>query len=265
MTDLDPQAIRTALATSRLGSRLVVLAQTASTMDTVAAMAQEGAPEGTVVIADEQTAGRGRLGRAWVAAPGTSLLLSVLFRPPLSPERGGQVPMAVALGAVDALAHHLPAASPAELKWPNDVLAGGRKIGGLLAEARWTPGSPGEVVVGLGLNVRQSAEDLPPGAASFVALGLTPPERSLLAAELLNATDRYYDALLAGSSLIEDWSARLATLGQDITAHGPMRTVHGRALRVTADGALVVQTGDGETVTLHAADVTVRASETSER
>src|SRR3990172_8195117 len=155
----------------------VVRAVVTSTMDVLAELAEDGAPEGTVVIADHQTAGRGRLSRSWLAPPGTALLMSILFRPDLPPERLGHVTMAVGLGTLHALDARLLSGRRAALKWPNDVLVEGRKIAGLLAEARLSPGRPGAVIVGLGLNVHQTGAALPEGATSLVAEGVKAPER----------------------------------------------------------------------------------------
>ncbi len=258
MSDLTAEAIRARLQARRLGRRLVVLDQVGSTLDVLAELAAAGAPEGTVVIADHQTAGRGRFDRSWLAPPGTALLLSLLCRPPLMPERVGQVSMAVALGALDGLAASLPADVPLGLKWPNDVLCRGLKLGGLLAEAAWTPAGRAEVRVGLGLNVGQAPDAVPPGAISLAMVVDRVPGRAALAAAILNAVDGHYGALLAGADLVERWAGHLTTVGQEVVAHTAQGTLKGHATGVTATGALVLRLADGSEQILHAADVSLQ-------
>ena len=137
---------------------IVVLDTTGSTNDDARRLAAEGAPEGTVVVAERQTAGRGRLGRAWESPKRLGLYLSVVLRPTDPPERLGRYAIAAAVG-VCAACREL-AGDAVVLKWPNDLLAGGRKLGGILSELR--QGKSGtDLVVGIGLNVDHAAEDFP--------------------------------------------------------------------------------------------------------
>lgn len=262
MQDLSAAAIQASLRAQTVGRRLEVRERVGSTLDVLAELAAAGAPEGTVVFADHQRQGRGRLGRAWLAPPGTALLMSVLFRPPLAPERVGQVGMAVALGALDGLRQWdgFPEDLPLALKWPNDLLCRDLKLGGLLAEASWPPTGPAEVRVGLGLNVRQAPEALPPGAISLAMVLDRVPDRSWLAAAILNAVDRHYAALQAGGDLLESWSRHLATLGQEVVAHRADGIVSGCAVGVTRTGALIVRADDGTEVELEAGDVSLRGA-----
>jgi BirA family biotin operon repressor/biotin-[acetyl-CoA-carboxylase] ligase len=264
--ELAPTALRARLAAVHLCTEIVVLDRATSTMDLLAARARAGAPEGSVVIADYQTAGRGRLDRVWIAPPGSSLMLSVLFRPHprrLPPERNGEIPMAMALGALDALNPRLPPDRPAALKWPNDLVVGGAKLGGILAEVVSGVGrdAGAGIVVGIGINVRQSAAELPPDAASLASLSgvITSGTRADLAVELLEAVDRHYAALLGGDRLIDRWAARLETLGRKVVARQGDTLIRGRAIGVTEDGALRISTADGAVVVIHAGDVTLAA------
>jgi BirA family biotin operon repressor/biotin-[acetyl-CoA-carboxylase] ligase len=255
--DLDPMKIQRAISPKRIGRRVVVRPVVSSTMDALGSLAHAGEPEGTVLITDRQMSGRGRMGRSWLAPPGTSLLLSILYRPSIEPERMSQVMMATALGLLDVLDVVVPATSPAALKWPNDVLAGELKIAGLLAEGRLASDRAAAVVVGLGLNVTQLEGMLPPGATSLAALGVAPPPRDELCASLLTAIDARYDALLAGVDLVRAWSDRLRTLGRRVVATGGGDEVKGKAVGVTPDGGLRIMTGSGAVVTVHAGDVTL--------
>lgn len=153
-------------------------------------------PEGALVVADEQTEGRGRLGRRWLAAPGTSLLLSLALRPPVSAQRLPELSLVAGRACAAAIAAET-ALSPA-LRFPNDVLIGGRKVAGMLAEAR-----DGHVVLGIGVNVNTSEEELPtevdtPATSLRVETGELLPRARLLAT-LLEQLELGYDEWLRGS------------------------------------------------------------------
>ncbi len=186
--------------------------------------AAAGAPEGVVAVADEQTAGRGRLGRAWVAPPGASLLVSVLLRPLLPAERVHLVTLAAALAAIDAL----PDAG-ARVKWPNDVVVDDRKLAGVLAEAD----GAGAVVVGMGLNVR---DDWFPADLRDIATAYAIDRRELLVAWL-----RAYDARLAAvDRVVHDATRRSATLGRRVRVDLGSEMFEGVASALTDEGYLVV-------------------------
>jgi BirA family transcriptional regulator, biotin operon repressor / biotin---[acetyl-CoA-carboxylase] ligase len=185
MSDLSPAAVQPRLR-GRFGRSYTFLPECPSTQEAIPA----GAGEGTVVAADVQTAGRGRLGRSWEAPAGTSLLFSIALTPSVVPER---LP-GLTLTAADAVADALPVATT--IKHPNDVLAGGRKISGILGEAR-----DGRVVLGIGINVNLPAELLPretvtPPTSLLVETGVEHDRGELLAA-VLEALERRYDAWLA--------------------------------------------------------------------
>ena len=149
----------------------------------------EGAGEGAVAAADEQTEGRGRLGRGWHAPAGTSLLFSIVLVPPVPPERLPELSLVAGCAVADAIAAEtglVPA-----IKYPNDVLLAGRKVAGILAEA-----SEGRVVLGVGVNVRQSEDELPPGvpATSLRLAGATNVDRADLLATVLERLEARYDA-----------------------------------------------------------------------
>lgn len=274
--DLDPAALQTALRGRYVGGPVTVLATAASTMDVMAGHALTGAPEGAVVITDYQSKGRGRLGRDWLAPPGTALLMSILFRPNLPPERIAQIPMAVALAALEALVPFVPPGTPLGLKWPNDILAGGSamKLAGLIAEGQWgaafgggtSESSPAainttsHVIVGLGINVGQTAAELVAGATSLAELGGTVPPRGELAASLLNSLDGMYGRLLLGQSLLELWTSRLVTVGQMVavsSVNSDRASIRGLAVGVAPDGALRIRTADDAIAEVRAGDVTL--------
>lgn len=256
--DLDAQVLVRSLTDRAPRDALAVLGEVDSTMDEAARRARAGAPDGTVVIADHQTAGRGRLGRQWLAPPGTALLLTVLLRPTLAPDRLHELPMAMALGALQAVRSALPAGAPtAALKWPNDLLVGGEKLGGILAESQMTAGGSDWLAIGLGLNVHQTARQLPPEATSLRLLG-TPFRRDALAAMVLEAFGDLHDQVRSGRSLLALWTANLATIGSRVRAACADGPIEGVAVDVHADGALVVLDDCGARHVLRAGDVTLR-------
>jgi len=214
-----------------------------STNRLAADLARTGAPEGVVVVADHQTAGRGRLGRTWEAPPGSSLLMTVVLRPALDAARLHLVTMAVALAAADACAE--VAGFAPELKWPNDLVVGDRKLAGILAEAGFEGSVPRWVVVGIGLNVNWP-EELPAElagiavAANHVAGG--PVDRERLLAQLLERLAARYAAL---ESVAEDYRRRCATIGREVQVELSTETLRGRAVDVDDAGHLVVDTGRG--------------------
>jgi BirA family biotin operon repressor/biotin-[acetyl-CoA-carboxylase] ligase len=186
--------------------------------------AARGEPEGVVAVADEQSAGRGRLGRSWIAPPGAALLVSVLVRPAVAFERMHLVTLAAALAALDAL----PEAG-AGVKWPNDVVVDDRKLAGILAEAD----GAGAVVVGMGLNVRA---DWFPEELAEIATAVEIDREELLARWL-----QAYDARLgARESVQADAAARSATLGRTVRVELANETFEGVAESLTEEGYLVV-------------------------
>lgn len=213
--------------------------ETGSTNADLIAAARAGEPAGAVLVADHQTTGRGRMGRAWTAPPGASLLVSVLLRPDLAPAHLHRVTQAMGLAAVDACAE--VGGVVADLKWPNDLLVGDRKLAGILAESVVVDGRVEAVVVGMGLNVTWPPPEALPGelAERVVALNhITggPVDRDAL----LDALLRHLDTVDVAS-----YRNRLSTLGRMVRVELAGRTLVGTAVDVDDDGTLVVVTGAG--------------------
>jgi BirA family biotin operon repressor/biotin-[acetyl-CoA-carboxylase] ligase len=186
--------------------------------------AANGEPEGVVAVADEQSAGRGRLGRTWIAPAGAALLVSVLLRPDLPVERMHLVTLACGLAAIDAVPE-----VDARLKWPNDVVVDDRKLAGILAEAD----GRGAVVVGMGMNVRD--DWFPPELRDMASA--VPVERDELLARWLVAFDARLNAL---DAVTDDAMKQSATLGRRVRVELADETFEGTARALTAEGYLVV-------------------------
>lgn len=226
----------------------------ASTMDEVAALAAAGAPEGTVVVADHQTAGRGRGGRAWVSTPGAALQCSVLLRPTVGPDRLS--PLSLVVGVAVAGALEAFGLAP-RLKWPNDVWLDGVKVAGILVTTRVSPGALA-VVAGIGINVRTQPADLPPGATSIeVATGSAPDRDALLAAVLdrLSAGFRAFQGS-GGRPDLTGWTTRAALLHERVEVETATATHTGVFTGIEEDGALVLRDDTGGVRRIVAGDLT---------
>jgi BirA family biotin operon repressor/biotin-[acetyl-CoA-carboxylase] ligase len=224
-------------------------------MDEVWARA-EREDEGFLLIAEEQTGGRGRFQRRWVAPAGTSLLFSVLLRPPLA--RAALIPVVLALAAAEGI--EAATGLGVALKWPNDLLVAGRKTGGILVESR-LDGSRVTIVGGIGINVNldpRTVPGIPPSATSLSRAAGLPIERRALLAVLLERLDARYDDLLAGGDLIPAWRSRLVTLGKQVEVRHGNQMVRGRAVDVDRSGRLVVQLPGGALEVLAAGEVTLQ-------
>jgi BirA family transcriptional regulator, biotin operon repressor / biotin---[acetyl-CoA-carboxylase] ligase len=248
-----------------------VVAETGSTNADLLAAAQAGAAEGTVLVAEAQTSARGRLGRRWASPPRAGLTFSVLLRPDGVPAALlGWLPLLAGVAAAAAV--RTVAAVDATLKWPNDVLAGDAKLGGILAER-----APGAVVIGIGINVWQDRAHLPGAATSLLLAAAAggpvrdghgsaaevPGLRELLLAELLAALSRWYLAWRDQASpgdpdtcgLRREYSRRCATLGRDVVVTMPgTEVISGTAAGVDWAGRLEVRTEHGR-VSVTAGDV----------
>jgi BirA family biotin operon repressor/biotin-[acetyl-CoA-carboxylase] ligase len=247
------------LNTQILGRRIVYLEQTESTNDVARQLADADEPEGTLVIADAQTAGRGRLGRTWVAPPCSSILMSLILRPNLAPAQIARTTMAVSLGACEAI--HAETGVNARIKWPNDILLNGKKCAGILSEAPIVGDQVEYVIVGLGMNVNFSVANIPGIPSDATTLSDTVGNwvsRELLAPAILNAAEKYYLQLKHGNDLRDAWKKNLATLGQQIRAQTARGIEEGIAHDVDADGALILRRADGVSISLVAGDVTLR-------
>jgi BirA family biotin operon repressor/biotin-[acetyl-CoA-carboxylase] ligase len=221
---------------SALGRPRLHLRATTSTNDRARALAEGGAPHGTLVTAAEQHAGRGRQGRTWSAPPGRALLLSLVLRDP---------PALLPLGAALAVAE--VAGPAARIKWPNDVLVEGRKVAGILAEAR---PREGWAVLGIGLNVALRVEDLPDELhATAGTLGLTPADLEPTLERLLAALER--SLALDPAALLEAYRARDALRGSEVAWAGGRGTAAG----IDGAGRLVVELPEGGRTALSAGEV----------
>lgn len=249
---LDEAALRAALIRpGGVWRRLDVVAETGSTNADLAARVRGGEAPGSVLITDFQSAGRGRRGRVWTAPPGSGIAMSVSIAPPVDPACWTWLPLLTGLavaGGVEEAAEGLPELS---LKWPNDVLVGGLKLSGILAERVEPPTGP-VCVIGMGVNVALTSAQLPvPTATSLqVLLGDKTPSRTRLIGAVLNRleallTEWFRDPAAASTA----YQKRCSTLGRDVQVSlAADRIVHGRAVGLDPDGCLILATPSGRLV-----------------
>ena len=253
--DLSGEMVKRGLVTRVIGRRVVYVHETTSTMDVGHREAEMGASDGTVIIAEEQTAGRGRFDRQWVSSAGQNLTMSVVLRPQVEALR--QVNMAACLSVVRAI-RTATGLSPT-IKWPNDVRIGELKVCGILIESRVEEGQLGYMVVGIGLNVNFDPaphDEIAPIATSLMLEAGGPVPRLPLCHALLTEFDRLYAT--SGEAVRQEWRAALETLGRQVRVRWGDVVDEGLATDVDAEGNLVLQLNDGTYTTLIAGEVTLQ-------
>jgi len=256
MERLSPETIKTGLVTEFMGQEVVYYQSIGSTNEAAKELAAQGAPQGTLVIADEQTAGKGRRGRSWLAPPGSSLLISLIFYPRLTLSQMPRLTMASSLAVACAI-EEISSLS-VHFKWPNDILLRGKKAGGILTEVSISGEIPDYAVVGIGLNVNLDVRQIPEieGTATSLSMELgREVSRLELLQVLLGFIEREYHSLLHGKSPGERWSSRLSQLGQKVKVATPWGQESGWAENVDADGALILRRDDGTKAYITVGDV----------
>jgi BirA family biotin operon repressor/biotin-[acetyl-CoA-carboxylase] ligase len=244
------------LGTRFIGQRVIYYPRLKSTMDMARREAQQGAREGTVVIAEEQTAGRGRIKRAWLSPKG-SIALSIILYPDL--RYLSSLIMVASLGVVHAVEKVTGLKS--QIKWPNDVLTNGKKVCGILIESGVKGKRLDYATVGIGINVNLRLSDfpeIPPTATSLSQeLGRDVSQLDMLRC-LLAEIEELYLALPAGDSVYQQWRDSLVTLGKRVQVSSDEITYEGIAESVASDGSLLLRQSDGSLTKIVAGDVTLR-------
>jgi BirA family biotin operon repressor/biotin-[acetyl-CoA-carboxylase] ligase len=244
-----------------IGRDVRVFRETTSTNDVVERLARDGVPEGVVVFAESQTRGRGRMNRRWESSPGNGLWFSTLLRPRVQPVGATRITIAAATSLVRAIRHCTQIES--EIKWPNDVLIRGRKVAGILIELAAELDTIRHVVLGVGVNVNQRAEEFPPELRS-IATSLAREaggavDRAVLAARILEELEADYARVCRGrfEELAAEWERHCTTLGRAVKIQVGGRIIQGRAEALDPEGALLVRTQHGNLERVLGGDVTV--------
>lgn len=251
------------LQTDYVGRRLIYRPETESTMDDAHRMLERfRLTNGALLLAETQTAGRGRAGRAWVSPPDVNLYCTIVVTPSAEGVRclPYVTPLAVAQ-AVEEIASAEGVSLHAALKWPNDVQIDGRKIAGVLVESTSAADETLVAFVGAGINVNLDVEahrEISSIATSIKREVGVEVYREEVLASFCNHFEALYEAASSGDRApFESWRSRLINLGREVTAHGPREDVQGIAVDVTEDGALVIERADGRRVTVEAGDVSL--------
>ena len=233
-----------------------------STNDLAKELAAQGAPEGAVVVAEAQTGGRGRLGREWDSPPGAGLYVSLVLRPMLPPMELPQITLTTAVAVVRAV-RRVAGLAPG-IKWPNDLLIKGKKLGGILTEMETESDRIRHVVVGLGLNVNNPGF---PSELAATATSLTlEAGRTFSRVHLLQAWLEEFEELYGRflqqrfPEILEEWKSYAVTLGKMVTVRQGPREISGQATDVAPDGALLLRTNNGEMVRVTSGEITPGSS-----
>jgi BirA family biotin operon repressor/biotin-[acetyl-CoA-carboxylase] ligase len=251
--------IRTGLKTRVIGKAIHLLPEVASTNTLAMELAANGTPEGTVVIAEMQTNGRGRLGRTWISPKG-NLYLSVVLRPNIPMHKA---PLVTLMGAVAvATAIRKTCGLEAGIKWPNDILVSGKKVSGLLTEMSAEQDRIRHIVLGIGIDVNMEMGELPPEVRSFTTTLSTEANvkinRTVLLQQLLRDLEVWYQNFLKHDvDILEEWNKLNMTIGKRVAVSGTGESLAGLAQGIDNEGRLIVRLDDGAIRTVAAGDVTI--------
>lgn len=261
---LTPEEIKADLATQMFGRYIHYFNEVTSTQDEARRLAESGAAEGTLVVAEAQLVGRGRRGRHWVSPPQCGIYLSIIFRPDLEPFNIAQIPLVVAIGLCEAVTE-ITNLQP-RIKWPNDILVGGEKVAGILVEISAEPERVHYMILGIGINVNTPAsmfpEDLQPPATSLAEVAGHRISRRMLLQALLTKLEAIYDEFRQHGfeTLNNRWRRWDQTINSWVEIRDSRGSFVGYALDIAKDGALIVRDQKGKIRRILAADASLKHS-----
>ncbi|UOY93447.1 biotin--[acetyl-CoA-carboxylase] ligase [Ectobacillus sp. JY-23] len=252
--------IHLGLETEYIGRHIHFQETVDSTQRIAARLGYEGAPEGTVVVAEEQTAGRGRLNRQWYSPPGTGIWMSILLRPNIPVHQAPQLTLLAAVSVAQAIEE---IGVTVGIKWPNDILIGGKKAVGILTELQADPDRIHAVIVGIGINVNQQsyhfASEIENIATSLCIEKGTHVNRATLMQRIFaNMEKLYKEYLQNGFTVIKVlWESYAISIGKEIKARTMHETLIGTAIGITDDGVLILEEKNGSIHYIHSADIEI--------
>jgi len=260
---LSPGELAPLLNTDFIGRNIICFESIASTNTYAKKAAEEPFAEGTVIIADEQTAGRGRLGRQWVSTKGKGIWMSIMLKPDILPADAPKLTIAAAYAVSKALAGCCQL--DARIKWPNDIVVGGKKLCGILTEMSAEADEIKSVIVGIGINANLDHEDFGPevsGIATSIRLEKgSNVTRKTLVASVLNEFEEIYKVFIReGSikSLLEEYKSKSAVLGKEIRVISKKEEIIGLAIDISEEGHLLIKLRDGTIKEIMSGEVSVR-------
>ncbi|MDY5481908.1 MAG: biotin--[acetyl-CoA-carboxylase] ligase [Veillonella caviae] len=258
---LSPLAMKQILNTDVFGKRYVYMDTTESTNLEARRLAQQGAEEGTVVVSEEQAAGRGRVSRGWHSPFGKGLWFSLVLRPDFVPSEAPKCTLMAAVALTKAF--HKMGLTSAGIKWPNDILVNGRKMVGILTEMSGSMEEISYIIMGIGVNVKTKQEELPEEikyiATSLLMEGIDIERTEAFKIILENLEYQYYEILDKGfDETLDEWRKLSVTLGQEIEVRAPDNIYEGIATDIDEDGNLLVKTLNGDIKRIVVGDVSIR-------
>ncbi len=258
---LNPVILKQNLAGKFIGHDLYYYEETGSTNDDAFRLGVNGAQEGTVIIAESQNAGKGRMQRVWHSPPGTNIYTSVILRPSFEPARAPQLSIAAGVAVAETLDPYCR--GQACLKWPNDVLIGGKKVCGILAQMKTTERKIDFVVLGIGINVNLRLEQFPSDIRQIATSLAIEAGHELSRLELINRLyenlTKWYKSLLnCGFEPVRDaWLSRSPMIGKRVQVMFHEEAISGTAMGLSEDGSLMLQTDSNKTLRVSAGDASI--------
>ncbi len=262
---LYPKEVQEGLTTTSFGQSIVYFDRVSSTNEVAKELAAQGIPEGTVVIAEEQTGGKGRLGRQWVSPHGQGVWLTLILRPQISPMDAPKLTIMAAVAVARAIAQ-VSSVTPG-IKWPNDILYQGRKLAGILTEMSAEMDTVNYAILGIGTNVNISEEAFPEElknqATSLLKEGGTKVNRAKYVQSLLGNLEELYGQLLGGGfdAILAEWRRFSLTIGARVVVTGLKQTMEGLAVDIDETGALILEDTTGQKLKVVAGDVSIRGAQ----
>lgn len=260
---IDVAKIKAALETTSFGQVIHYEEQLASTQPVAHQLAQQGAQEGTIVICEQQTAGKGRMLRPWVSEKGKGIWMSVILRPDVPTYKAPQFTLVAAVAVAKAIEDVVDVRP--EIKWPNDLLINGYKCTGILTEMQAEPDRINALIMGIGINVNHAAEDFPeelrPIATSLKMITNKEIDRATLIARILFYLEQYSAAYVADgfTHIKKEWENYSCTLGNRIRVTTLREQFVGQAIEISEEGILSVRLDDGEVKRVYSADITLES------
>lgn len=244
-----------------IGHRLHYYKDIGSTNDEAFRLGEEGAPEGTVLIAESQSSGRGRMQRIWYSPPGANIYTSMILRPPVGTIQATQIPIAAGVAVAETINEFCP--GKASIKWPNDVLIGGKKVCGILAQMKMSGQTVDFIVVGIGINVNLAREQYPHDIQEIATSLAIEAGREISRPDLIirlyeNMAKWYRELTRNGFSAVrERWLNLSEMIGKTVSVMFQNETVSGKAVGLDEDGSLILMTANNQKLTVSAGDATI--------
>lgn len=260
---VDAARISSYLNTKRFGHTIHYFEEVDSTQSIAQQLARDGAKDGTIVIAEEQTGGKGRMQRPWYSAKGKGIWMTVIIRPNILPHQAPQLTLVAAVSLVSAMKTLYKNFIP-EIKWPNDILINGKKCAGILTEMLAEMDRVDGLLIGIGINANHELDDFPEDiqsiATSIAIEEKQKVDRAQLVAEILKYLEHYTDEYIANgfAAIKRLWVEHSCTIGKRIKATTIRETVEGEAIGITDEGVLEILLDDGQIKKVYSADIEIQ-------